>query len=111
ERLASLAAETPSSSTHVARALLLAEPPSIDAHEMTDKGSINQRAVLHNRAALAELLYARPTPPEVITVTGERDGAAGIVPHAAEDVDREAVREARPDPATIAGEVSHPIAE
>ena len=35
----------------VARALLMAEPPSIDKGEMTDKGSINQRAVLDNRAA------------------------------------------------------------
>jgi feruloyl-CoA synthase len=68
ERLATLAAETPGTSTHIARALLLADPPSIDAHEMTDKGSINQRAVLSNRAALVELLYADPTPPEVITL-------------------------------------------
>ena len=37
ERLATLAAEFPGSSTDVARALLLADPPSIDTHEMTDK--------------------------------------------------------------------------
>ena len=38
------------SSTRFARALLLTEPPSIDANEVTDKGYINQRAVLTNRA-------------------------------------------------------------
>jgi feruloyl-CoA synthase len=37
------------------------EPPSIDKHEVTDKGSFNQRAVLSNRAALVEELYA-PNP-------------------------------------------------
>jgi feruloyl-CoA synthase len=37
---------------------VLAEPPSIDRGEITDKGSINQRAVLAHRAALVEALYA-----------------------------------------------------
>jgi len=46
------------SASRVARALLLAEPPSIDRGEITDKGSINQRAVLTHRAALVETLYA-----------------------------------------------------
>ena len=46
------------SATRVARALLLAEPPSIDRGEVTDKGSINQRAVLTHRAAQVEQLYA-----------------------------------------------------
>jgi feruloyl-CoA synthase len=45
------------SSTQFAGALLLAEPPLIDANEITDKGYINQRAVLTHRAALVELLY------------------------------------------------------
>jgi feruloyl-CoA synthase len=36
----------------------LDEPPSIDAREITDKGSINQKAVLENRSALVEELYA-----------------------------------------------------
>jgi feruloyl-CoA synthase len=53
-----LAAESTGSSTFVARALLLCDPPSIDAREITDKGSINQKAVLANRAALVEELYA-----------------------------------------------------
>jgi feruloyl-CoA synthase len=45
------------SATRVARALVLAEPPSIDRGEITDKGSINQRAVLTHRAADVERLY------------------------------------------------------
>ena len=46
------------SATRVARALVLVEPPSIDRGEITDKGSINQRAVLTHRAADVERLYA-----------------------------------------------------
>jgi feruloyl-CoA synthase len=45
------------SSNRIARLLVLEEPPSLDAGEMTDKGSINQRAVLARRAALVEELY------------------------------------------------------
>ena len=71
ERLAaalrSLAAEG-GSSTHPRRALVLAEPPSIDAGEITDKGYVNQRAVLERRAALVELLYADPPSAEVLGV-------------------------------------------
>ena len=46
------------SSTHPRRLLVLAEPPSIDANEITDKGYVNQRAVLERRAALVEKLYS-----------------------------------------------------
>ena len=53
-------------SNRICRAILLAEPPSLDIGEMTDKGSINQRAVLAHRAALVEDLYADPPPPHVI---------------------------------------------
>jgi len=45
------------SSNRIARAIVLDEPPSLDAGEMTDKGSINQRAVLRRRAALVQELY------------------------------------------------------
>jgi feruloyl-CoA synthase len=44
----------------VARMHVMAEPPSIDKGEVTDKGSINQRAMLHHRAALVEALYDGP---------------------------------------------------
>jgi feruloyl-CoA synthase len=50
------------SATRVARALLLLDPPSIDRGEITDNGSINQRAVRCHRAALVELLYAGQDP-------------------------------------------------
>lgn len=53
------------SSRAVRSAVLLAEPPSIDAGEITDKGYINQRAVLGRRAALVEALFA-PDDPDVI---------------------------------------------
>ena len=46
------------SSMRIARCLLLTEPPSIDANEITDKGYLNQRAVLTKRAALVERLHA-----------------------------------------------------
>ena len=45
------------SATRVARALLLANPPSIDRGEITDKGSINQRAVLTHRDADVVRMY------------------------------------------------------
>jgi len=61
-----LAAEATGSSTRIARALLLEAPPSIDAGEITDKGSINQRAVLRTRAGLVEVLHAEPRSPDVI---------------------------------------------
>jgi feruloyl-CoA synthase len=61
-----LAAESTGSSTFVARALLLHDPPSIDAREITDKGSINQKAVLANRASLVEALYAESPSDDVI---------------------------------------------
>lgn len=45
------------SANRIARMHLLREPPSIDKGEVTDKGSINQRAVLTHRAALVDALY------------------------------------------------------
>ena len=65
--LAKLAAETGGgSSTHPVRVLVMSEPPSIDANEITDKGYINQRAVLERRAALVEQLHAALPAAEVI---------------------------------------------
>jgi feruloyl-CoA synthase len=64
--LTALAAVGRGSSSQIRRAVLLAEPPSLDIGEMTDKGSINQRAVLANRAALVEELYADVSPRHVI---------------------------------------------
>jgi feruloyl-CoA synthase len=45
------------SSDRIARAHVLTEPPSLDAGEITDKGTINQRAVLARRRELVDRLY------------------------------------------------------
>src|SRR4051794_40254264 len=58
ERFAAYNREHPASSTRVERVLLLAEPPSLDANEITDKGYVNQRAALERRAAHVEALFA-----------------------------------------------------
>jgi feruloyl-CoA synthase len=57
ERLAAFVAANSGHSTAVRRLIVLEEPPSIDAQELTDKGSVNQKQVLANRAALVEQLY------------------------------------------------------
>ncbi len=49
--------ESTGGASRVARIHVLAEAPSIDKGELTDKGSINQRAVLQHRASLVEALY------------------------------------------------------
>jgi feruloyl-CoA synthase len=54
--LAKLKAQSGGSSGHATRALLLAEPASVDGGEITDKGYINQRAVLTQRAAAVAML-------------------------------------------------------
>ena len=63
-------AMNPANSRRIARALLVADPPSIQTGEITDKGYVNQRAVLDRRAALVERLYGEideeviePSPP------------------------------------------------
>jgi feruloyl-CoA synthase len=66
-RLAHFAAQATGSSNRVTRALLLEDLPSIDAGEITDKGSINQRAVLKHRAAQVEALYSDTASAQVIT--------------------------------------------
>jgi feruloyl-CoA synthase len=46
------------SATRVGRAVVALDPPSIDLGEITDKGSLNQRAVLSHRAELVRELYS-----------------------------------------------------
>ena len=65
-RLSALAGRATGSSNHVARALLLALPPRLDEGEVTDKGTINQRAVLAARAAEASAIYTEPPPATVL---------------------------------------------
>ncbi|QYO77215.1 feruloyl-CoA synthase [Devosia salina] len=73
DSLAALSDKATGSSNHVARALLLAEPPDIDRGEVTDKGSINQRAVRTHRPELVESLYAEPAGPDILVFS--RKGA------------------------------------
>ena len=54
------------SSMYPRRALILQEPPSIDAGEITDKGYINQRAVLERRKALVEVLHSSSNQEDII---------------------------------------------
>ncbi|HWP26329.1 MAG TPA: feruloyl-CoA synthase [Xanthobacteraceae bacterium] len=61
-------AEHPGLSTRIVRVLLLGEPPSIDANEITDKGYINQRLVLERRKADVERLFATPPDADVIVI-------------------------------------------
>ena len=70
--LTTLASVSAGSSTRINRAIVMAEPPSMDQSEATDKGSINQRAVLKNRAALVDELYTVPLSSRVIDVEETR---------------------------------------
>ena len=56
------------SSRVVKRILLMAEPPQIDANEITDKGYVNQRATLERRADLVTRLYEDVPDDEVIVI-------------------------------------------
>ncbi len=67
--LEGLAAGATGSSNRVVRAILVEEPPSLDAGEITDKGSLNQRAVIERRAALIEQLYAVEPSNTILRIT------------------------------------------
>ena len=58
DRLRKMNAQAGGASRRISRVLVLQGPPSIDANEITDKGYINQRAVLTHRADAVERLYA-----------------------------------------------------
>jgi len=64
--LAQWNAAHPGSSERIARVLLLPDPPSIDANEITDKGYINQRLALERRGADVERAFAAQPDAEVI---------------------------------------------
>ena len=66
--MAMLRNEGGGTSTYATCAILLEEPPSLDGGEITDKGYINQRAVLERRARLVDRLYAEPADDSVITL-------------------------------------------
>jgi feruloyl-CoA synthase len=60
ELLSSFARHSTGSSNRVARALVLQDPPSLDAGEITDKGSLNSAAVLRRRGLDVDRLYEDP---------------------------------------------------
>jgi feruloyl-CoA synthase len=66
--LQSFATQATGNSNRVERAILLEEPPSLDAGEITDKGSLNQRAILSRRASLVEEMYEPSPPGHVLTI-------------------------------------------
>ncbi len=67
-RLKKLAGSQTGSSMRVARAAIFGSALSLDAGEITDKGSINQRAVIANHAGLVDRLYAETPEAAVILV-------------------------------------------
>jgi feruloyl-CoA synthase len=66
DRLATFNAQAGGSSRRIARFLLLAEPPSIDAGEITDKGYVNQRATQDSRAGEVASLFTAEAGPGVM---------------------------------------------
>jgi feruloyl-CoA synthase len=56
------------SSSRIRRVILMAEPPSVDGHEITDKGYVNQRATMDRRRPLVDKLFVPNPDPEVIEI-------------------------------------------
>jgi len=70
ELLESFATQATGNSNRVERAMLLEEPPSLDAGEITDKGSLNQRVILDRRAVLVDELYSENPSPRILRLAG-----------------------------------------
>ncbi|MGD0865030.1 MAG: AMP-binding protein [Rhizomicrobium sp.] len=68
EKFAAFNAASSGTSGRIKRVLLMTEPPSVDGHEITDKGYVNQRATLERRKILVDLLYENPPAKGVIGV-------------------------------------------
>ncbi|MGB7308396.1 MAG: hypothetical protein WBC67_04950, partial [Candidatus Acidiferrales bacterium] len=68
DMLESFAAKATGASNRIERAILLEEPPALDHGEITDKGSLNQRAILEHRGALVDELYDENPPPRVLRI-------------------------------------------
>ncbi|RIJ26824.1 feruloyl-CoA synthase [Henriciella mobilis] len=74
EKLLSYNEDNPASSTRIERAIILTEPPSSEHNEITDKGYINQRAVLNRRADDVKQLYAEGAAGSVISLSSAVEG-------------------------------------
>jgi feruloyl-CoA synthase len=68
ERISEFNRTAGGSSRRIGRFVVMTDPPSIDAGEITDKGYVNQRATLEHRKALVEALYANPPGPGVVSL-------------------------------------------
>ncbi|HEY1613494.1 MAG TPA: AMP-binding protein [Rhizomicrobium sp.] len=68
QRVGAHNAGRPGTSSQIRRVLVMLEPPSVDGHEITDKGYINQHAVLERRRELVWRLYEAPMPHDVIEI-------------------------------------------
>lgn len=68
DRLAAFNQASSGGSRRIGRFVVLTEPPSIDAGEITDKGYVNQRATLERRHGLVDALYAEPPGAGVVVV-------------------------------------------
>ncbi len=68
DRLSQFNASSGGSSRRIGRFVVMTEPPSIDAGEITDKGYVNQRATLERRQALVDALYAEPLGAGVVSL-------------------------------------------
>ncbi|MEI9989416.1 MAG: AMP-binding protein [Rhizomicrobium sp.] len=69
EKFAAYNREQTGSSSRIRRVILMAEPPSVDGHEITDKGYVNQRATMDRRRVLVDKLFAAAPDPEVIEIS------------------------------------------
>ncbi len=68
EKIRAFNAAEPGSSRRIGRFVVMTDPPSIDAGEITDKGYVNQRAVIDARAHLVGALYGEPPGDDVAIV-------------------------------------------
>ncbi len=68
EKFAAFNKTQPGSSGRIRRVILMAEPPSVDGHEITDKGYVNQRATMDRRKALVDRLFAASPDSDVIDI-------------------------------------------
>lgn len=68
ELLTSFAPPNTGSAQKIARLVLLVEPPSLDAGEVTDKGSLNQRNILTRRKEIVDSLYSETPAANVISL-------------------------------------------
>jgi feruloyl-CoA synthase len=74
ELLESFARQATGNSNRVVRAMLMDEPPSLDAGEITDKGSLNQKIILDRRSSVVEEMYAESRSPRVLRIREFSEG-------------------------------------